>query len=163
MVKKQTNGHYEWLEELSLKRKNLYSNVVLVESDDSRRMLELLGQQPAMSMKKKGNEDWYVLDPLNGLRQVTSSSVDKSISYEIKSDINIQQYGFASIIQTVSELLKKGKVVIVLTNFIKTDDTWNTTLLGWSTDDDLMSNDASVVLFVNDRNIFPNEIVSKMN
>ena len=162
MPKKQTNGENKWLEEVGMKRKNLYSNVVLVESDDSRRILEMFGERPAIAKKKKGNELWYSLDPLNGLREVKSGA-NEPISYEQKSDINIQQFGFQSMYPIVTELLKKGNCIVVITNLIKTDDQLNTTLLGWCTDDDLMSKDATVIMFIGDRSIFPNEVMSKMN
>lgn len=163
MAKKQpTNGDvYDWYEELNVKRRNLYSNIVLIESDDTRRYLELVNERPAVAKKSKGKEKWYALDPLNGLREVVL--IGNEISYEPRSDINIQQFGFSSIFPTVSDALKKGDSVVVITNLIKTDDAFNTTLLGWATDNVLMDNDSTVLMIVNDRSIFPNEVISKMN
>lgn len=163
MTRRQpTNGDVNnWYEELNVKRRNLYSNLVLIESDDTRRYLELVSEMPAIAKKKKGTEKWYVLDPLNGLRGIVKQG--NEISYDQKSDINIQQFGFASIFPVVSDLLRKGDAVVVITNVIKTDDAFNTTLLGWSTDTALMDHDSTVLMFVNDRSIFPNEVISKMN
>jgi SpoVK/Ycf46/Vps4 family AAA+-type ATPase len=163
-MKKQTDENYDWTEETSVKRKNLYSNLILIESDDSRRIIELLNEKPAMAKKKKGSEQWYAFDPLNGLRDIVPSSDSTKVSYgDSKTDVNIAQYGLASVLPILTEYLKKGNTVLVMINIIKTDDALNTALLGWATDEDIMEKSSTIILFVKDRSIFPNEVVSKAN
>jgi ATP-dependent 26S proteasome regulatory subunit len=157
----------DWVEDAAAQRKTLYSNVIVVESDDKRRLIEILNDTPGMAKRKKGQEKWYVLDPWNGLMEVIFKTNDEGdragYVYKKVDEVDVKSMGFNAALPVISEMLTKGNMVLVLTNLLKTDDTLNTAIMGWSADDEILQNDSSVIVFVANRYILPTEVWSKLS
>ena len=159
---KKNREQYDWKEQIGIDRKSLYSNGILIESGDMQRKEELLTSRPPIARYKKGEEKWFVLDAWEGLFEIKIDEKGKRI--DIKNDkIDTQTYGIKGVLSDVSKMLYSSKkTVLVITNIFKTDDAINAAIRGWSTSDNLRSKDCTVIIFANDKSLFPSEVWSYM-
>lgn len=150
------NNHIEWTESLGVQRKTLFSNGILVETDDSRRITELLQKKPSIAKLNKNEERWFVLDAWEGLMEYKGNT-----RVQMKEG-NVQQYGIRQVLPLASKELYKGSIVLLLTNIFKTDDHINNAIRGWSTSEELRELDSTIIVFADDRNIYPSEVWTHM-
>ena len=163
----EQNEERDWVEDTGAQRKTLYSNVILIESDDRMRINEIINRRPTMSNRIAGQEKWFVLDPWNGMMEVIFKEIDdgelEDYTYKKVEEIDVKTMGFSAALSAVSEMLTKGNMVLIITNLLKTDDTLNTAIMGWATSDEILNNDSTVLLFVANRYIFPTEVWPKLS
>jgi hypothetical protein len=76
----EQNEERDWVEDTGAQRKTLYSNVILIESDDRMRINEIINRRPTMSNRIAGQEKWFVLDPWNGMMEVIFKEIDDANS-----------------------------------------------------------------------------------
>jgi len=155
----EDNGR-NWIEDVSLQRKTLYSNGILIESDDCRRILELIEKMPAIAKIKKGEENWFIADGWEGFCKLEKED-GKIVKTKIKGG-DVQQYGLRQALPAITNQLNKDNTVVVITNIFKTDDLINNALRGWSTSEALREIDSTVIVFVDDRCVFPPEVWTHM-
>lgn len=160
-----------WIKELSVQRQSLYSNGLIVQTDDCKRVSELIGTmkakypEPVLIRKKdeSGNwirERWLILDGWDGL-----SELKKSVGKWITSVIaDAKKYGgeIRTLLPVVSNELDKGDTILIVQNLLLADKHINNAFRSWSTSDRLRSIDSSIVVFVEDASMFPQNVWSKM-
>lgn len=151
----------DWIEDLGIQRKTLFSNGILVETDDSRRVSELIEKKPAIARIKTGEERWFILDGWEGFSEYKKTDKGNIEKVGVKGG-NVQQFGFRQVLPNVSKELYKPNTVLLITNVFKTDDIFNNALRGWSTSDELREIDSTVIVFADDRSIFPTAVWSHM-
>jgi len=164
------NGNQrDWIEELCIQRKTLYSNSLLIESEDTKRINELLDERPPIAVAKKysKNQRWLILDGWEGFAEYKKIKNDLTGKMEWGKEPfkkgNVQQYGIRQVLPQVSkELYEKEKNILIITNIFKTEDLLNNAIRGWATSEKLRETDTTVIVFVDDRSIFPPEVWSHM-
>jgi len=151
---------YDWIKDADIQRKTLFSNILLIETDDKKRISEILEKKPKLATLKE-TERWLSLDGWEGLYEYKKDEESTLQKVTLKGG-DVQQYGIKQALPIASKELYKGKTVLVVTNLFKTDDQINNALRGWSTSEELREVDSTVVLFVDDRDIFPSSVWSHM-
>ena len=159
--KKDDDEEYDWIYEAHIQRRTLYANAILVETDDTKRIEELLDRIPAMAKSKKSEERWYVLDAWEGLSEITKNKKDQSVRLPIEG-LDVQSYGVSQILPEVSKILYEGNVVLVITNIFKSDPKLDAAIRGWATSDVLRDSNSTIMVFADDRSMFPSEVWSHM-
>lgn len=149
----------DWIENLVLQRNTLYSNGIIVETEDKRRIEEILNKKPEI-IKGDEKERWLVLDSWEGFYQIKQNNSE--ITKEHFKDGDVQKYGIRQVLPAVSKELSEGRTILVMTNIFKTDDFLNCALRSWSTSEELREKDSTVILFVDDRCVFPPEVWTHM-
>lgn len=149
----------DWIENLVLQRNTLYSNGIIVETEDKRRIEEILNKKPEI-IKGDEKERWLVLDSWEGFYQIKQNNGE--ITKEHFKDGDVQKYGIRQVLPAVSKELSEGRTILVMTNIFKTDDFLNCALRSWSTSEELREKDSTVILFVDDRCVFPLEVWTHM-
>lgn len=154
------NGKKEenWMNELSNQRKTLFANLIFVETDDKKRIDELLRTKPCLANYEERDERWLVLDAWEGLYEHTGK--DKNISCSPIDCGDIREYGIRVAIPKAQKELEKKDTVLVMTNVFRTDDQLNNAIRGWSLSNQLNVNACTVIVFVNDKSVFPMEVWS---
>jgi ATP-dependent 26S proteasome regulatory subunit len=156
-----------WDEYAGVQRRSLYSNVIIVESDDRRRLDEMFNEMKAMANRTPGKEKWFALDPWNGLMEVipktTAEGTPSGYVYKKVEEVDVKTMGFEAALPMVSEMLTKGNMVLTISNILKTNDQLNTALIGWSGDDQILHGDSTILVFVSNRYIFPTEVWTKFS
>lgn len=158
-----------WIEEVSIQRRSLYSNGIIVQTDDCKRISQLLGRMKAehpapIILKKNGSaasERWLLLDSWEGLREVKKGTGSE---WHIEPIAHAKKTGggLKKLLPKVSQELEKGDTVVVIQNLLKTDDSINSALLSWSTSDTLRFADSTVLVFTEDISILPQSVWGKM-
>jgi ATP-dependent 26S proteasome regulatory subunit len=158
-----------WIEEVSIQRRSLYSNGIIVQTDDCKRISEILSVMKAnhpkpIIIKKNGSaarERWLLLDSWEGLREVKKAAGD---GWKVEPIADAKKYGggIKKLLPKVSQELEKGDTVLVIQNLLKTNDSINSALLSWSSSDTLRFADSTVLVFTEDISILPQSVWSKM-
>lgn len=155
-----------WIDDIIIQRNTLFSNVILIETDDYKRIEEIINyaSKPECEVMTgdKGDdpERWLFLDGWDGFYEYKEKN--KEIIKEQIEKGDVQQYGIKMVLPSVSKKLNEGRTVVVVTNIFKSDDLFNSALRNWSNSDKLREDDSTVLLFVDDRNIFPPEVWTHM-
>lgn len=149
----------DWIDSLVLQRNTLYSNGIIVETEDKRRVEELLNKKPEI-IKGDEKERWLVLDSWEGFYQIKQDG--DNVTKEHFKDSDVQKYGIRQVLPAVSKELSEGRTVLVMTNIFKTEDFLNCALRSWSTSEELREKDSTVIIFLDDRCIFPPEVWTHM-
>lgn len=158
------NGKKEenWMVELANQRKALFSNLIFVETDDKKRIDELLCTKPFLANYDDTDERWIIFDSWEGLYEHTGKGNNIHCN-KIDCGGDIREYGFRVALPKIQKEFEGDDtkdVVLVMTNIFKTDDQLNNAIRGWSMSNKLTKNRCSVVVFVDDKNIFPPEVWS---
>lgn len=154
------NGKREenWLDELGNQRKTLFANLIFVETDDKKRIDELLRLKPVMANYEGKEESWLVLDSWEGFYKHEGKGDSTNCSPIDCGDL--REYGIRVAIPKVQKELERKDVVLVVTNVFKTDDQLNNAVRGWAMSNQLNVNRCTVIIFVDDKNVFPQEVWS---
>ena len=167
LKKEQSVEGPSWAENAGIQRRSLYSNVIIIESDDRRRLDEIFNDKKVMAKRTPGQEKWYALDPWNGLMEVISKFTEdgspSGYTYVKVEDVDVKTIGFEAALPVVSDMLTKGNMVLTISNILKTNDQLNTALIGWSGDDQILHGDSTVLIFVTNRYVFPTEVWTKFS
>ena len=167
-----------FIKEISVARQSMYGNVVIAQTDDSKRVDELVAVMRAKGSKenmfipsKKPCERWLLFDTWDGLFQHKFGSDPKTGNpvgkWEHITDAKKMGGESRYIIPNVSEELYKYKEVkeafnvLVMKNIFETDKVLNRALRSWATSEVLRKQKATVVVFVEDKSIFPMSVWSK--
>lgn len=147
-----------WIEEVSNQRKTLFANLIFIETDDKKRIDELLRIKPILGNYEGREERWLVLDSWEGLYEHTGKGNDANCKPIDCGDI--REYGLRVAIPKVQKELENNDTVLVITNVFRTDDQLNNALRGWSLSNKLTMKTCTVLVFVDDKNVFPQEVWS---
>jgi SpoVK/Ycf46/Vps4 family AAA+-type ATPase len=162
----------KWIEELSIERSTQYSNGIIVQTDDCKRISEFFivmkKQHPkpiVMRIKNKQTgiwirENYYILDGWEGLCQFKKNNG----SWSLVNIADAKKYGgeFRPLLTAVGKELEKGNAVVVIQNMLTSDKFINNALRSWSTSDILRNKNSTVIVFTEDMNMFPENVWSKM-
>jgi len=146
----------DWMKELQLYRKVVASAIIIVETDDVRRCRALLEKQPTLS-NLNGKENWYTLENWEGLKQITTTVEGETHEVDIaecKESGGDMQY----LLNQVSEKLSEGSTVVVIKGIMESNATLNNIFLSWATNEKIMKVGSTVILFLEDRSIFPQAV-----
>jgi len=166
-----------WIEELSIERRTQYSNGIIVQTDDCKRISEFFttmkemnkkdGKPLVMRIKNKQTGNWireryFILDGWEGLNEYTKTKTGSG--WAIKNIADNKKYGgdMRALLPTVGAELEKGNAVVVIQNLLKTDKHINNALRSWSTSDNIRRKNSTAIVFVEDMNMFPENVWSKM-
>jgi ATP-dependent 26S proteasome regulatory subunit len=161
-----------WIEELSIERRTQYANGIIVQTDDCKRISEFFSfmkkQHPKpIVMRIKNNqtgnwikENYFILDGWEGLCEYKNNN---SI-WSLVTIADAKKYGgeFRPLLTAVGTQLEKGNSVVVIQNMLTSDKYINNALRSWSTSDILRRKNSTVIVFVEDMNMFPENVWSKM-
>lgn len=161
MVVKTKQDNFDWIKEMSIQRKTLFSNSIMIETDDARRVEELLDAMPPLAKQRRGGEKWLVLDGWEGLSEATSTENNQHSRTPIEG-IDVQSYGIGQVLPDISKMLYQGKTVLVITNVFRSDPKLDAAIRGWSTSEIIRERDSTVVVFADDRSIYPVEVWAHM-
>jgi len=155
------NGKKEesWMVELANQRKTLFANLIFVETDDKKRIDELLRTKPILANYEDAEERWLVLDSWEGFYEHSGKGENTTCS-KIDCGGDIREYGMRVAIPKVQKELETKDTVLVMTNIFRTDDQLNNAVRGWAMSNQLNVNRCSVIVFVDNKNIFPPEVWS---
>jgi ATP-dependent 26S proteasome regulatory subunit len=156
------NGKVErnWINEVANQRKTLFSNLIIIETEDRKRIDELLKVKPVLANYENRKERWLVLDSWEGLYKHTGTGDENISCKKIECGGDIREYGLRVAIKKVQKELETEDTVLVITNVFKTDDVLNNAIRGWSMSNQLTINSCTVFIFVDDKNVFPQEVWS---
>lgn len=151
----------DWIEQSVVQRNTLFSNSLLIETEDKKREEELLEKKPVFIKDKSGiKERWLILDGWEGFYQFEEKD-GEIIKKQIK-DGDVQKFGIRPVLPIVSKELEEGKTIVVITNVFKTDDFLNSALRSWSTSNELRQKDSTIIVFADDRCVYPPEVWTHM-
>ena len=161
-----------WINELSIQRRSLYSNGLIAQTDDCKRVSELLSAMKAkypepLLVKKRDDrskwmhERWIIFDGWDGLDELVVGADNKWSKRHIA---DAKQLGGEprSLLKKISEELAIEDTVLVIQNLLESDKYLNNALRSWSTSDLLRTVDSTVIVFVEDLSLFPQNVWSKM-
>jgi len=159
-----------WISEVSIQRRSLYSNGIIVLTDDCKRISQLISAMKAnypkpVILKKNSTttrERWLILDGWDGLQEIKRDSSGEDWIIETLADAKKFGGGIKKLLPVVSKELEKGDTVLIIQNLLQTNESINSALLSWSTSDKLRSVDSTVLIFIEDINILPQNVWSKM-
>jgi len=135
----------------------------LVETDDIKRIEELLKELPAMAKTRRGSEKWFVLDAWEGLSEVVMNEKLQPIKIPVEGiESDVQTLGISQVLADISEILYEGKMVLVITNVFKSDQKLDAAIRGWATSEILREKSSTVIIFADDRSMFPSEVWSHL-
>jgi len=161
MVVKTKQDEFDWIKEMSIQRKTLFSNSIMIETDDARRVEELLDAMPPLAKQRRGGEKWLVLDGWEGLSESNSNENNQHSRTPIEG-IDVQTYGVSQVLPDISKMLYQGKTVLVITNVFRSDPKLDAAIRGWSTSEIIREKDSTVIVFADDRSIYPVEVWAHM-
>jgi ATP-dependent 26S proteasome regulatory subunit len=147
---------HDWIKELKLQRQTLFSPLLIVETDDERRYRALLQQRPNF-VKANGGEDWFTLESWKGFKEVVLND-KKQIDYRPLSDAKQMGGDIGMLLNEVSNKLLEKPSVLVIKNILKTNDMINNVLYSWATDMEIMYKGSTIVMFLEDRDILPQNV-----
>jgi len=159
-----------WIAELSIERMTQYSNGIIVQTDDCKRISEFISKMKEsyptpIVMKIRSNGSWikeryFVVDGWEGFQEY--KHVNNKWNLETIADA--KQYGGQpkNLLPVIGKELEKGNAVVLIQNLLKTDDYLNNAIRSWSTSEILRRKNSTIILFVEDMTIFPESVWSKM-
>ncbi|RLB83162.1 MAG: hypothetical protein DRH15_05675 [Deltaproteobacteria bacterium] len=142
-----------WIDELILQRRTLFSPVILVETDDKKRIEQLLETRKTIITDE---EQWYVLDGWDGLLQLKNNSINLIESCREWGEIT------PPILSKITEILSKTPTVLIVKNILQPSNAFNAALLNWATNPEILRKESTVVLFTESRLLFPQSLWSNM-
>jgi len=152
-----------WIDELRLQFNSLFSNTILVETTDKKRNEELCQKKPKIMNIKgaKRKENWIYLDGWEGFYYWKKNDKGELEQKQFKNG-SVSKYGINEALPTVSDELYKGNRILVVSNIFKSNDHFNNAIRGWSNSDTLRDRDTKIVIFADDRSMFPPEVWTHM-
>ena len=176
----------DWIKEAGIQRRSLYSNGDIIQTDDYKRIEQILKRIPE-SKDKNGNliplfltnkrkdengrltkkympETWFILDGWEGLGEYKKNSTGIWITEPI---LDLKQYGgnLNMMLPQISKQLEaqypKSSTVLLIKNILETDKTLNLALRSWFTSDKYREMDITILIFVEDMSMFPEGVWSK--
>ena len=163
-----------WIDELSIERRTMFSNGLLVQTEDCKRIDQLINHMKEtypkgvlikLKDKQRGGkqipERFLILDGWEGLKEYEFTSES---SWKIREIADSKKYGgdLRPLLPKVSEELEKPHTVVIIKNILKSDQPLNSALRSWCTSSKITLGFSSVILFAEDSSIFPEAVWSKM-
>lgn len=164
-----------WIKEISIQRNTLFSNGILVQTEDPLRIKELKDTikakypEPIVLKLKEGNgnkewirERWLILDGWDGLMEFSKpADPNKEWTRNIK---DTRAYGgiLQPLLPDVSKELEKGNTVLIVQNLLAAEDALNRALRSWSLSTKLRAAKSTIIVFTEDIRKFPEPIWSNM-
>lgn len=163
-----------WINELSIQRRSLYSNGLIAQTDDCQRVSELLRfmkakyPEPIMAKEREGKpphkwipERWVIFDGWEGLDELVLG-VDNRWGEKHLGDAKQLGGEPRSLLKKISDELAINNTVLVIQNLLESDKYLNNALRSWSTSDSIRAAGSTVIVFVEDISLFPQNVWSKM-
>jgi len=164
-----------WIKEISIQRSTLYSNGVIVQTDDNKRVDQLLqsmrSHYPDPIICKENDEEgtpvperWLILDSWDGLLELKETLGNNGTEWKTNVIKDSRKYGgeLRPILPDASIELEKGHTVLLIKNLLNEDKHLNNALLSWATSAKLMNVGSTVLVFTEDMNFFPQAVWQKM-
>jgi hypothetical protein len=144
-----------WIEDLTRKRAANYSAVVVVETNDDRRVQEYIRSRAVLdgNCEVIGYRDMLVWDTFMGMKELSSKG-EKSI------EPDPIEGGVGAIMDFFKDPNNKGRVAIIK-NVLGPNDLPMKAINSWSMDDELFTNRNTVILFVPDRSLLNAKVLDK--
>jgi len=166
----------KWIKEISVQRSTLYSNGVIVQTDDNKRISQLIQAmkanhpKPIIFEENDGNgnpiiERWLILNGWEGLLELKEKlDGEGKPNWEIQTIKDAKKYGgeLRLLLPDASKELEKGNTVLLIKNLLNEDKHLNNALLSWCTSAHLMAVGSSVLMFTEDMNYLPQAVWQKM-
>ena len=164
----------DWKKEVSVQRRSMYSNGIIVQTDDCKRIDELINEMKTrypepllVKLKDKQtnkwiSERWLILDGWEGL---SSFEKDKTSNIWLEKNIaDSKKFGgqLRPLLEAVSKELDKKQAVLIVRNILKSEESFNNALRSWSTSNRLRTRNSTIIVFVEDSCVFPESVWSKM-
>lgn len=166
------NEKNDWIDEIRIRRRTLFSNCILVETEDQQRIEEILFECVSSTKKKRlplasddpeTRESWYILDGWKGLLEVMETPDKDFISKAVHGMDASSIGGIDTKLKKVEEKLLEGNKVMVIQNLYNPSEMMNSALLSWASDDKIRTADSTILLFLPDRNILSDRVWKRMN
>jgi ATP-dependent 26S proteasome regulatory subunit len=157
---------YDWIAEIGIRRRSLFSNIILVETEDNQRTAEFLLEKKAIAKHDPEclDEEYFVLDGWKGLLKVDPNPENR-VDYVLTPvpDMKAGTYGIDNILESLEEILEEGNKVVVFQNIYEAERAINSALLSWSSNDMMREEDSTIIIFASSRNIFPEKVWQRMS
>lgn len=142
----------DWMDLLKKKRDALYSTVVIVDTNDDKRINDYVTMRDVVMDASGSPPKTYIWDTISGLTK-----------RENKKDLQIAGNGLldSPIEQINTILLKEKSTVVIIKNILKADDVPMKYLNLWATHDDVMKNRNTVVVFVPGKDVIDLRVLDK--
>lgn len=169
-----------WIKECSIERQTMFSNGIIVQTDDCKRIKNFIDHMKeiypeGLLMKIMSNpeppkkpqhlpERLLILDGWEGLTEYKYDTMSKKFADSPDVLMDAMKYGgdLRQLLPIASKQLETERTIILVKNIFEPDKAFNRALRSWITSEKIRSVDSSVVVFVEDSNIFPESIWSKM-
>lgn len=165
-----------WIKEISMQRKTLFSNGIIVQTEDPLRIKELKDTikakypEPIILKLREGNgkkkwieEKWLILDGWEGF---LSFNPPEKPGEEWKTKKIEDSQGFGGMVQpllkAVSEELHKKNRVLIVQNLLNAEDALNRALRSWSLSTSIRAVKSTIIVFSEDIQKFPEQVWSNM-
>ncbi|RLF28718.1 MAG: hypothetical protein DRN14_03720, partial [Thermoplasmata archaeon] len=140
-----------WIKELVIQRRTMFSPLVIVETDDKQRIKQLLNEKPEI-IPSDDKTEWYILDGYEGFSKISNNEIQVIESAAEWGEIT------PPILSKITETLKNRKAAIIVKNILRFNDSINAALLNWATNDHILDANSTIILFVDSRTELPRAI-----
>lgn len=165
-MKNKDSKEAHWIDEIRVRRQSLYSNVILIETDDQGRIIELLEgfqkRAPFAKYDENEQENWFILDGWKGVMGVTPDP-NNVFALNPLPDLQGGPYGIDPLLENIEEMLLEENTVLVIQNIYESSRAFNAALLSWASNDGIRAADSTIILFTPSRDIFPERVWGRMS
>jgi len=135
----------EWMKELREKRKCMRSAMIVVETHDNRRSMELITEQPKIYREK----DWLLLESITWAGSKTIiENADLSSGNKVEMELSGTYKTLFDMLGWVEQKLTTEPTALIIKNIVNFDPYLTNVLYSWAKNTNMMMSGSTIILFV---------------
>jgi len=157
-----------YIENFVTKWRSTFSSVVLVESDDPKRTLQIFDFLTSGQFHQWQNHEILHYDMWEGLRRKTGTDVNGKPTWELhKADSNnvfnqTDKIGLVEALDLIDNEIKTKKTVVVITGIISQDDSLTLAVNNWAVHPQILNQHSAVIIISSSRSILPQDTLLRV-